>query len=247
MGTCITVIKLVGAGSLGLLTGNLAFQAYKRIPELIRQLNNQVSISSTAAASVLQAVTQNVYISSAANVVFASLTTYLFSTAYKYSPPSGKHPYLLYCAVGAPLALALYFLGAQSADVKIVKRSCVQKKVVEGTLAPSKAPETASEAAPVAPVDSDDSSLGKSYIRVNDSLSSSSTPISSAPSSPEQPAADIHPTTSAIEQEVEDALSKKEYILNLEKLQKSYKTALAVSGAAFVVSAIGLSGDFFFI
>lgn len=250
MGTCITVIKVVGASSLGLLSGNLAFQSYKRVPELIRQLNNQVSISSTQAVSVLRAVTNNIYISTAANVLFASLTTYLFSTAYKYSPPSGRHPYLLYCAVGAPLALALYVLQARSADVKIVKRAGLQQEHVEGQVASkSDAATTAPAPAPalVQANEDSDGSLGKSYIHVSDSLSSSSTPSTTSPNSPQQQATDIHPTTSAIEQEVEEALSKKEYINNLETVKKSYKTAFTISSAAFVVSAIGLVGDFFFI
>ncbi|QRG36912.1 hypothetical protein FDK38_001272 [Candidozyma auris] len=254
MGTCITVIKVVGASSLGLLSGNLAFQSYKRVPELIRQLNNQVSISSTQAVSVLRAVTNNIYISTAANVLFASLTTYLFSTAYKYSPPSGRHPYLLYCAVGAPLALASYVLQARSADVKIVKRAGLQQKHVEGqvasrsdaaTTAPAAA--HATEPAPAQANEDSDGSLGKSYIHVSDSSSSSSTPSTTSPNSPQQQATDIHPATSAIEQEVEEALSKKEYINNLETVKKSYKTAFTISSAAFVVSAIGLVGDFFFI
>ncbi|PSK40511.1 hypothetical protein C7M61_000156 [Candidozyma pseudohaemuli] len=237
MGTCITVIKVVGASSLGLLSGNLAFQSYKKIPDLIREINNQVSISSTAAASVLKLVMQNVVVSGTANIILATLSAYLFSTAYKYSPPSGRHPYLLYCALGAPLAAALYHLQTWGADVKIVKRACLQKKIVE---------KKKSEP-PVAPVrsTSDDSSLDKSYIHVSDSLSSTTTPASSTPNSPEQPATDIQPTTSAIEQEVEEALSKKEYLNHLETERNSYKTAFAVSSAAFVVSAIGLVGEYF--
>lgn len=243
MGTCITVIKFAGASSLGLLSGNLAFQSYKKIPDLIRQINNQVTISSTAAASVLKSVTQNIIVSGSANVFFAALSTYLFSTAYKYSPPSGKHPYLLYCAVGAPLALILYSLKAWGSDGKILKRACVQKKVLDKKKT-AKKPEAA---APVAPVDSgsDDSSLGKSYIHVSDSLSSTTTPSSSTPNSPQQPATDLQPTTSAIEQEVEEALNKKEYIKNMETIRGSHKTALAFSGAAFTVSAIGLVGEYF--
>lgn len=238
MGTCITVIKVVGASSLGLLSGNLAFQSYKKIPDLIRQINNQVSISSTAAASVLKKVMQNVVVSGSANLILAALSAYLFSTAYKYSPPSGRHPYLLYCAVGAPLAAALYHLQTWGTDVKILKRGCLQKKIVEKK---KKAAEPA-----VAPLRSgDESSLDKSYIHVSDSLSTTSTPSSSTPSSPQQPATDIQPTTSAIEQEVEEALSKKEYINHLEIERSSYKTALVVSSTAFVVSSIGLVGEYF--
>ncbi|PVH13608.1 uncharacterized protein CXQ87_001716 [Candidozyma duobushaemuli] len=236
MGTCITVIKVVGASSLGLLSGNLAFQSYKKIPDLISKINNQVSISSTAAASVLRSVMQNVVVSGTANILLATLSAYLFSTAYKYSPPSGRHPYLLYCALGAPLAAASYHLQTLGADVKIVKRACLQKKIVEKKKSEQ----------PVAPVrSSDDSPLDKSYIHVSDSSSSTTTPASSTPNSPEQPATDIQPTTSAIEQEVEEALSKKEYLNHLETERNSYKTAFAVSSAAFVVSAIGLVGEYF--
>lgn len=152
--------------------------------------------------------------------------------------------------MGAPLALALYVLQAKSADVKIVKRAGLQQKHVEGQVASKSDAATTAPAPAPAPVQANedsDGSLGKSYIHVSDSLSSSSTPSTTSPNSPQQQATDIHPTTSAIEQEVEEALSKKEYINNLETVKKSYKTAFTISSAAFVVSAIGLVGDFFFI
>lgn len=242
MGTCVTVIKLVGFSSLGLLTSSLTYQSFQTIPELIRRLNNQVSIGAASASVVLSAAATNVLVSRAANVLLASLLSALFATAYRYSPPSAKHPYLLYSAFGAPVALLSLYSSAASAETRIVKRSrarsarLAEKKKKTPVVAPAVA-------------DDDESQLGKSYIHVSDdSLSNTSTPGSSTPGSPAQTATEtVEPTTSAIEQEVEDALSKKEYVHDLERLQSAYTVASSVAGVGFAVCTIGMVGDYYFL
>ena len=40
-GTCITTIKLLGVGSLGLLSSSIIYQSLTKLPELIHQFNCQ--------------------------------------------------------------------------------------------------------------------------------------------------------------------------------------------------------------
>lgn len=243
MGTCITVIKIVGASSLGLMTGSLTYQSFQTIPDLIRQLNNQVSISANSASEILSAVTTNLLVSKALNVLLASLLTAFFAMAYKYSPASAKHPYLLYSALGGPLALVLLFYKGSQAEARIVKLSRTRKSQTLPNAEPTVS---------AAKEDDDEAALGKSYIHVSDdSLSNTSTPGSSAPGSPTpgslQQAVAVEPTTSAIEQEVEDALSKKEYVNDLESLKAAYTVASTVASVGLAICTIGFVGDFYFI
>lgn len=234
MGTCIAVVKIVGASSLGLLTSSLTYQSLQAIPELISRLNNQVLIAATSAADVLDAFFLNLVLSNAAHVALASLSTALFSMAYKYSPSSGKHPYLMYSALGAPLALLAWSYQGLPAEYAVVKRSNARKAQL------AQKPPVVKTAAPVA---EEEEPLGKSYVHVSDDSLAVSTPAASAPGTPlHKPVADI-----SIEQEVEDAISKKAFLRDLETVKQSYFVASAVSGVGLAVCAVGLIGDFFII
>lgn len=120
MGRCLTIIKFSGVTSLGLLTGSLAYQSWVGIPQLIRELNGATTASYKAS---LKAISDTFTVSNMVNLTLAALSTWLFSTAYKHASPVGKHPYLIYSALGAPLALlSLYYNGAK-AQCSIRKRS----------------------------------------------------------------------------------------------------------------------------
>lgn len=245
MGTCITVIKLLGASSLGLLTSSLTYQARLQIPQLISRLNAQVSVASSQASVVLDDISVNNLIFKVLNVAVATLSTGLFVLAYKYSPATEKHPYLVYSALGAPLALASLFWKGNKADKGIDARNTNRLARL------SKGSESAPPAQPAASSSSaagksDDETLGKSYIHISDDSETSltSTPASSAPGSPRVA---MEPSVSAIEQEVEDAFTKKEYVHDLESLQTAYTVASSVAAAGLAVCAVGLVGDRFFI
>lgn len=234
MGTCIAIVKIVGASSLGLLTTSLTYQSLQAIPDLISRLNNQVLIAATSASDVLDAFFLNLVLSKAANVALASLSSALFTMAYKYSPTSGKHPYLVYSAFGAPLALLAWSYQGLRAECDILKRAKVRKAQL------AQKPKVAKEAVSVA---EEEEPLGKSYVHISDDSLAVSTPATSAPGTPQQ-----QPVTEvSIEQEVENAISKKAYVHDLETVKQSYFVASAVSGVGLAVCAIGLIGDFFII
>lgn len=246
MGTCVTVIKLIGFSSLGLLSGSLTYLSIQAIPDLITQLNNQVSVSAASATSILDSIAQNLTVSKISNVLLTAISSGMFYLAYKYSPPLEKHPYLIYSGLGAPLAIAALYVQGLSADGAIAKRSTARtaKLSRKNTVAEPAAAE------PAPPKKDDEDALGKSYIHVSDdSLSNTLTPGSSAPGSApgSPPSSAVEPTTSTIEDEVEDALSKKEYVHDLETLKGAYTLALAVAGAGAAVCTIGLVGDYYFL
>lgn len=247
MGTCVTVIKLVGFSSLGLLSASLTYLTIQSIPSLIARLNSQVSITAGSASAVLDAISRNLTLSKISNVLLSAVSSGMFYLAYKYSPLLEQHPYLIYSGLGAPLALASLYLQGCSAECSIAKRSSVRN----AKLAKKKASDVlpgASKPQP-APKEEEDDSLGKSYIHVSDdSLSNTLTPGSSTPGSPKQAATEtVEPTVSTVEQEVEDALSKKEYVHDLETLKNAYTVALAVSSVGVAICTIGLVGDYYFL
>lgn len=246
MGTCVTVIKLIGFSSLGLLSASLTYLSIQSIPDLITRLNNQVSITAASATAVLDSVAQNLTISKITNVLLTAVSSGMFYLAYKYSPPLEKHPYLIYSGLGAPLAIASLYVQGSTADGNIAKRKGARsaklaKKKTESAVPEVSAPPKATDGK----ADEEDT-LGKSYIHVSDdSLSNTLTPGSSAPGSP--PSAAIEPSTSTIEDEVADSMSKKEYVHDLESLKSAYTLALAVAGVGAAVCTIGLVGDYCFL
>lgn len=235
MGTCIAVIKIIGASSLGLLTTSFTYQSLLAIPDLISRLNNQVLIAATSATEVLDAFFLNLILSKAANVALASLSTALFTMAYKYSPSAARHPYLMYSALGAPLALIAWSYQGLRAEYDILQRTLVRRAQLEQKAKVAKVSE---------PVTAEDEEpLSKSYVHVSDDSLAISTPASSTPGTPQHaPVAEI-----TIEQEVENAISKKAYVRDFETIKQSYFVAAAVSGLGFAVCAVGLIGDFFII
>ncbi|SGZ56690.1 CIC11C00000000487 [Sungouiella intermedia] len=248
MGTCVTVIKLVGFSSLGLLSASLTYLSIQSIPNLIARLNNQVSISATSASGVLDAIAHKLTLSKLANVFLSAVSSGMFYLAYKYSPVLEQHPYLIYSGLGAPLALATLYVQGNGADSSISKHSAVRKS----KLSKKKSSETQKPVAqpPLpAPKEEEEDQLDKSYIHVSeDSLSNTLTPGSSTPGSPKQNATEtVEPSISSVEQEVEDALTKKEYVHDLETLKSAYTLALVVSSVGVAICTIGLVGDYYFL
>lgn len=247
MGTCVTVIKLVGFSSLGLLSASLTYLSIQSIPNLIARLNNQVSITTGSASAVLDAISCNLTASKLSSVLLTAVSSGMFLLAYKYSPLLDQHPYLIYSGLGAPLALASLYLQGNIADSNIANRSSARK----AKLATKKSSDdlAAVSKPPPAPKEEEDDPLGKSYIHVSDdSLSNTLTPVSSPPSSPVQTATEtVEPTISSVEQEVEDAMSKKEYVHDLETLKNAYTVALVVSSVGVAICTIGMIGDYYFL
>ncbi|EGV62165.1 hypothetical protein CANTEDRAFT_95056, partial [Yamadazyma tenuis ATCC 10573] len=98
-GTCVNSIKIIGVGSLGLLSGSLAYQSIKLIPQLIEEVSSSVS----------NATYSNIRLGKFISRVLVGLSTTCFYLAYKYSPGNEKHPYLLYALVGGILSYGYTF------------------------------------------------------------------------------------------------------------------------------------------
>ena len=90
--------------------------------------------------------------------------------------------------------------------------------------------------------------LTKSYIHVSDEESSVSTPSSSAPGSPQTTASatkDLEQELS-IEEEVEQALRKKEHVHDLRSIAAAQVYGGGVAFVGFALGLIGLVGDIYF-
>lgn len=235
---------------MGLLTGSLTYQALNGIPELIRQLNTQSTLKAPSAEPILAAIKTNLTVSNAVHAVLASLSTWLFTTAYNYSPAAGKHPFLIYSAVGAPLALAAFYYQTGTKSCGFTEPFSGGKNVeqffrakiaqVSEKYHELKEKATQKKAQTVPKTSSEEELLDLSYIHVSDeSLSSDS--------SPETPVTATASVSSEIENEVEAALSKKERVNDLETIGSAYHVASVIAGVSFAICSIGVIGDQFFL
>lgn len=222
-GTCITTIKYLGVGVLGLALSLILYQAYQTIPAQIRL----VLVLAADPARLHHKITLLLILHSVA----ALLLSLLFYTAYKYSPLFEKHPYLVYlgvCGVAAMLGVWYGFPPPwQAAPTKTPTR------------APSAAPATRSGAATTASVG--DSALDKSYVHVSDEeLSVILTPNSTLPLSPQLT---LEAEAENIDVEVELSHARQVLVSRLERVDTGYMFAGGVSLVGFIIGAIGVLGD----
>lgn len=233
-GSCITAVKFIGVSSLGLLTGSLTYQTLQSIPELIKHLSiaNYTASSTETLKLYLGEVEEFIIQSRFANGTLAALAGALLTIAYKYSPSSEQHPYLLYAAFGAPLTLAGVYYNASAFENRLLQR---RFETVKKVTTPAK---------PANPTnDSDNESLSKSYIHVDEESSANTTPLLTVANSPK-----IAPEEpSSIDQEVEVALAKKLIVRDLEYAKSSYIVGTAISGVSFLIGVVGFLGDYFFL
>ncbi|RCK54880.1 hypothetical protein Cantr_04584 [Candida viswanathii] len=259
-GTCITTIKLLGVGSLGLLTSSIIYQSLSNLPELIHQFNAQFNSSSIDYFNKkLENLKQNIFNNRLINGVLAALTTGLFTVAFKYSPVHEKHPYLIYASIGAPLSLIGLYYNNWNYEQKILSKKTVDTTAKAEVEKPGKQPVEDDEAAHdgeepevISKVTSADSLLGKSYVHLSDE-SGLSTPNSSQPSTPKvQPKEDTeedHIEKSAeeiaVDKEVENILIKKEIVQDLKNIESGYVLGSYISGVSLLIASIGLFGDYY--
>lgn len=134
MGKCLTIVKLVGIGSLGLSTGALLLSSSTCIPGILTKSENVASLKEKVSKLIV-----NLRLGFWS---LGSLATYLFYQAYTYSPAYGKHPYLIYAAAAFPIALVFNCYFAFAEEQKLINDSEEQvmykteKKTVK-ELAPS--------------------------------------------------------------------------------------------------------------
>lgn len=236
-GTCIATVKIIGVSSLGLLTSSLAYQSFKAIPLLIHDLNNKVQgLSDSGIASKIKRLIKRARLGY--TTLSTTAATFLL-LAFKESPPSGKHPYLIYSALISPVVLgALYWKGRPVESKILAKRSLTPSNLERK--------EDNLEESDNGQKSDDESQLGKSYIHVSEEDSSTtSTPTSSTPSSPRAPSAQENLRHVETDQEIENVLEKKAFLHDLNDLKRTYSAAAMISGFGFFIASLGLFGDYF--
>lgn len=260
-GTCITTIKVLGASSLGLLSGSLVYQSIETIPLLINKLQYEVSISSNEILSQVKLIITTTRVS---NVILGSISSGLLWLAYLASGARDKHPYIIYSTISVPIALASLYYKSYKYENKVLRKSTINVAPETAALVAEEVAPAAEEATvPAPPVvaeeksDDETESLGKSYIHVSDS-SSNSTPNSTTPSSPKSPQQPETETPQllsiseateelSIEQEVENALFKKEFVSDLQKVKAGYLVGSSITGLGFLMVVVGIIGDTYFL
>lgn len=259
-GTCITTIKVLGASSLGLLSGSLVYQSIETIPLLINKLQYEVSISSNEILSQVKLIITTTRVS---NVILGSLSSGLLWLAYLASGVRDKHPYIIYSTISVPIALASLYYKSYKYENKVLRKSTINVTPDAAAPVAEEQASAAEQAVPAAPAvaeeksDDEAESLGKSYIHVSDS-SSNSTPNSTTPSSPksaQHPEAETPQLLSiseatkelTIEEEVENALFKKEFISDLQKVKSGYLVGSSITGLGFLMVVVGIIGDTYFL
>jgi autophagy-related protein 33 len=227
----IASVKLVGVSSLGLLAGALSYQAYAGIPTLIRELS--LHVNSLLQLNVIERALAAITSIRVASVTLGGLASAAFAVAFRASPPKGKHPYLIYAALGAPVALVSAYYKSHAYEARLIDRGAYLKRTRNSV-------PRASADEDVAILDDD--SLGKSYIHVSDG-DDSETPGTTPSGSPV--AIDQLQHELSIEEEVENALHKKELSSELEHIRFGYYIGSAVTSVSFVIATIGLIGDYY--
>lgn len=259
-GPCITTIKLLGVGSLGLLTSSIIYQSLSTLPDLIHQFNTQFNSNSIDSFKKnLNTLKKNIFNNRLINGILTTLTSSLFTLAFKYSPINEKHPYLIYASIGAPLSLIGLYYKNWKFEQKILSKkpadSSYIKKVDEKKSQTKKEEQDEEEEEPevISKVTSADSLLGKSYVHVSDE-SGLSTPTSSQPSTPKvqpieqkEPEQVNLPEEIEVEKEVENILIKKEIFQDLKKIESGYTLGSYISGISLLIASIGLFGDYYLV
>ncbi|KAI5953772.1 hypothetical protein KGF57_003981 [Candida theae] len=271
-GTCVNTIKLLGLGSLGLLTSSLIQQSIQNIPNLITQINSIYQLQISALNTKVKETKSYLWGSRVVNGLLAGFSTVFFTLAFQYSPVDEKHPYLVYAAFGAPVTLLGLYIKTWVYEEKILKKQDVSvwnKKESSSAKTSNSNSNSNSSHVPssVVSADEDDDAeaaiskvnsvdeLGRSYVHLSDE-SGLSTPTSSQPASPQirhqEEAGDEPQEASSKEEadvdlEIEATLAKKEIAQDLEHIKTGYTIGSYISGLSLTIAIVGLFGDFYFL
>lgn len=112
MGKCLTIVKLVGIGSLGLSSSIFLISSYKSVPALLNKSETVTQLKEKV-SSLITKLRLSFW-------SLGSLATYLFYQAYACSPSYGKHPYLVYSALAFPIALIFNYYYNYSDEQKLI-------------------------------------------------------------------------------------------------------------------------------
>lgn len=237
-GTCSTTLKVIGVTSIGLLGSSLSFQGMKAIPNMIRNIN------SGDKPVDLQLAARTVRLGGAISTFLTGLASVALFLIYKAAPVNEKHPYLIYTALAAPVSMGLIWYKSWTNQKRVICGARGERRA-QRVMRASKAAAAGANSGSGAGAKDD---LTKSYIHVSDEESSVSTPSSSAPGSPQTTASatkDLEQELS-IEEEVEQALRKKEHVQDLRSIAAAQVYGGGVAFVGFALGLIGLVGDIYF-
>ncbi|GMM38361.1 Atg33 protein [Saccharomycopsis crataegensis] len=212
MGTCLATTKIISVSCLGLLTGFLGQQAFSGLPLLIQFSKSSSLDEIRESAKKIIKKTRSLVL------CLGSAATALLSLAFIKAPPRARHPYLIYSALGAPIAMTALFFKTYNVEVKLLDSDSDLQVEASASL---KSKKTEKE---------EPSHLDNS---VYQNLGADSEDDKS-----------IKQDEDDIESAVNNSILKTNTIAGLEKLKSGYATATYIVGAAFGVSIIGIYGDF---
>lgn len=246
----ITSSKFIGVALLGLFAGKLFVHVYETIPSLISSLSHQVTLKSTHSGL---GITDRILDALADFTIFTNsltaVSTTLLLVAYFVASPVGRHPYLLYAAAAAPVAVIVQnYIGNSAALQLNDKLTVLQKFESEGGNANIRAASNAADelAKVEASEHSDEDSLARSYIHVSDEEEGSSSSLTPSDGSPLVAADELQQEIS-IEEEIQIVLLKKELAQNLQELRTAYIWEASVAGFGFLVATVGIVGEYFIV
>lgn len=214
MGKCLTIVKLVGIGSLGIAGANYLYSAKALIPKIL-SLHDLTSTKAKNSITNLIVRARSLFWS------FGSIASYLFYEAFKCSSPTGRHPYLVYAALIPPLGLLFNYYWVFGSEAKLLE-SCsgephVTYKKVKKMVKTKK------------PVESEKSPLDNSEY----------SDLGNPPEAEEE--TEVEEEVPVTEPAV--ILSASETKTELEKLKVGYFYTGMIATFGFALSAIGYWGD----
>ncbi|KAG0684402.1 hypothetical protein C6P40_002913 [Pichia californica] len=134
MGKCLTIVKLVGIGSLGISSGTFLLSSLACVPDIIKEIKDSEQFKQDI-SKVITSLRLGFW-------SLGSISTYLLYQAYAKSPLYAKHPYLIYAALTFPIALIYnyYFNYSNEQEILTDSRDEIiykkEKKIIEKIVEP---------------------------------------------------------------------------------------------------------------
>lgn len=133
MGKCLTIIKLVGIGSLGLSSSLFLYSSQIQVPDLLKTTGSPTAEFKSKFASIITFIRAQFW-------SLGAVSSYLLYQAYTYSPSYGKHPYLIYAALSFPIALVYNYFTTFGNEQKVLNNKeeettyTTETKIVKETI-----------------------------------------------------------------------------------------------------------------
>lgn len=121
MGKCLTIVKLVGIGSLGITSGSYFLTSFQLIPKIVANTAGDYKSLKEKICKLFVSLRLSFW-------SLGSISSYLFYQAYSKSPSYGKHPYLIYAALTFPIALGYNYYYSFNNEQKLIKNE--EEKII---------------------------------------------------------------------------------------------------------------------